>query len=209
MKLDPSPMPGTPNRPVRSSPNASQAQEDLSSTAVYESNSDPAARVIPQMDALSASLANQQHPDEECLESYLQQYMQRLTGKTQTQVVPIPKAPEPEDATLTVASDPPALDEPAERLPTQAPEQRDQLTAMRALANESARRAVEDASEVARVVKMRRAFFEAKSASIASTTLAIGYFVTHSSLALISSGLLFVAALFLSYRFYHCCAPRG
>ena len=145
---------------------------------------------------MAASLKNSHHADEECLDSYLQQCMQRLTGKSQKELPSVPVAPE-----LTVPTSVPAK-VVTEHLPTPAPEQRDQLAAMRALANDSARRAMAESSNVLRIVKMRRAYFEAKAASIASTTLAIAFFATHSTIALSSAVLLFGAALWLSYRFF-------
>src|SRR5262245_33832939 len=129
MKLNSGSTPAVTNQSMQSTQTASEVQQseaDLSCTAVFESTSDPATCVIPQMNALSASLENHQHADEECLESYLQQYMQRLTGKAQKE--PAPKSRDAESAAAIVptpVAESPAPEEPAERLSTQAPEHRD------------------------------------------------------------------------------------
>lgn len=138
------------------------------------------------------------NPDDECLDAYLQKYMQRLTGKASVETAPAPAAA----SIPAVKSAPP---EPAAeervRQPTQAPERRDQINAMRDLAIDSARRAVSESCQIQRIITARRSYLQAKVASLASIVVAIGYFVTHAPFALTGSLLLFAVAVLLSVRF--------
>jgi hypothetical protein len=101
------------------------------------------------------------------------------------------------------------VEEPsARREPTPAPEQRDQIAALREVAIASAREAMAASSQVQLMVMTRRAYLEAKAASLASSALALAYFFTHASAAIYSAALIFPVALYLSCRFgwlFRCC----
>jgi len=166
---------------------------------------DPGHRVISQIEGIAASLEQDTAAaSDECLESYLQKCMQRLTGKFQPERPPTPPSCQIEPL--------PATQTEEFRLPVSAPEHREQLTEMRALANNSTRMAMAESWRVQQVLKMRRAYFETKAASIASITVAIAFFATRSTVALTSAVILFLAAAFLAVRFVRLCvgkAPRN
>lgn len=185
-----------------------------SSTVPFSRNPEPASRVMEKLDQLATTLAHESgpalaatavtpspfraatsNPDDECLDSYLQKYMQRLTGKTGVE------APA---ASASVPAKPEQLEPPAEeqfRPPTPAPECRDQLSAMRDVANDSARRAVNESSLIQRILATRRSYMQAKLACLASVVAVTAYFGTHASLALTGSLLMFALAVVLSVRF--------
>ena len=78
---------------TQDSPLPSAQRASPASTVPWGGNGDPVERVLAQVDDLAASLKGSHHGDEECLESYLQQYMQRLTGKSQKELRPRPLPP--------------------------------------------------------------------------------------------------------------------
>ena len=189
-----------------------------SSTVPFTYNPEPASRVMDKLDQLATTLdqenrsalaattagptpfqAPPSNPDDECLDSYLQKYMQRLTGKS---AVDPPSASAPMMANTTAKTEQlePAPEEPR-RQPTPAPECRLQITAMRDLANDSARRAVNESSQIQRILTTRRSYQQAKLASLASVVMVFAYFGTHAPLALTGSLLLFAVAVVLSVRF--------
>jgi hypothetical protein len=213
-----SPQPEYANRPLPSS---------NSSTVPFNHPDEPASRLLEKLDQLTAKVDHEvqaglavtmpapsaqpaphqppahlpaaNNPDDECLDAYLQKYMQRLTGKM---------AVEPAPAAGAASSAPPAKSEQPEsaapepiRQPTQAPERRSQISAIRDLAIDSARRAVSESSQIQRIISARRSYMQAKLASLASIVIAIAYFATHAPLALTGSLLLFAVAVVLSVRF--------
>lgn len=118
------------------------------------------------------------HSEEESLQSYLDQFMERLTGK-KNEPAPSPR-PEPAE---TLASFPVPFQTPAEDLPeprelARPPECREQLSAMRELANENARSAVALRVSLNLLHKTRRAFQIAAAISICSSALAVVAIVT-------------------------------
>lgn len=190
-------------------------------TLPFQSEPDAASRVLDQLDGLTATLqsaavaghrsgnpgpAADSHQDEECLESYLQRYMQQLTGK-QKDVSPSSNT----EAQLTPPQSESTATEPKTpaRQPTQAPEDRLRITAMRELANDSARRAMAERSNSQLVRRTRTSYLVTKLLSLLSITLAICYFSTHSTIALASSTVVFGAAFFFACRFVGFCRKSG
>ncbi len=209
------------SQPVQTVPPDQPRPANLSATASFTPEADPGSRIVTQLDELTAAIGQAtsgvkpgtiQMPssaieEEECLESYLRRYVQKLTGN----------APNPVRSDSLACDNSPACDniltksQPEEpipcRQPTIAAENRDQLTAMRALANDSARRTLAESTQNLMVVNARRAFYQATAASIASTTVVLAHFFTHSAVALSSASLLFAVALCLSFRFVWLCRP--
>lgn len=204
------------NREIVPSPTHSSQSAEPATLAFTSSGSTP-ARVIEQLDKLTttletmgvpgrgASAAPQTTEDEECLESYLQRYMQQLTGKTVEK--PVEKQPSPASLAETSVLQP--MVEPAaaasQRLPVQAPEDRERITVMRELANDSARRAMAESTQIQLVVKTRTTYLAAKALSLVSCTLALAYLPTRSTVALTSATAFFGIACLLGIRFLGLC----
>jgi hypothetical protein len=197
------------------------AEEPVQSATLAFTGADASARVIEQLDKLAGSLESiaSQHRDrpalaaaadeEECLESYLQKYMQQLTGKG---------AEKPVEQTTTTNTTPPASTSspttsepspPAQRQPAQAPEDRLTISAMRELANDSARRAMAESTQIQLAVKTRMTYLGAKATSLVSSTLAVAYFPTRSTIALACATVFFVVACALGLRFVGLCRKLG
>lgn len=143
------------------------------------------------------------NPDDDCLESYLQNYMQKLTGKNAQAVSPTESAATQSLLAVTQALPVPpvAVVEQPVRQPTQAPECRSQLAAMRDVAIDSARRAVQESSQIQKILGMRRAYRQARISIFASAAAMLAFFLTHTPLARTGSLLLFALAVFLCTRF--------
>jgi len=227
-------LPEKPAIPAQSAAPRRPAQAETS-TIPFSSENDPAARVVEQLEGLTSALQAESksrqaaRPEpapsdnsvvassgsdsvgsdsvgEECLESYLRNYVKQLTGKTQEAAPSTPEAArEKQEAPRPVASGQPNT----RREPTPAPELRDQLAALRELANASAREAVAASSQVQLVVTTRQAFLQAKAAALASSALAVAYYFTHANAAIYGALFIFPVALFLSCRFawlFRCCS---
>jgi len=141
--------------------------------------------------------------DDDCLESYLQNYMQKLTGKNAQAVSPTDSAATQSllAVTQSLPAPPcPVVEQPV-RQPTQAPECRSQLAAMRDVAIDSARRAVQESSQIQKILGMRRAYRQARISIIASAAAMLAFFATHTPLARTGSLLLFALAVVLCTRF--------
>jgi hypothetical protein len=160
------------------------------------SASAPAALPLP-----SAALAKAVEVDEdaESLESYLGKFMERMTGNKAPPASPnnatIPfTATEPESVKITV---------PRELLP--APERREQMAALRELANQNAHNAI--VLHACRELKVegRVKFVAAMAASIFSCALAAVAIVEPSYWAQIGSAVAGAAGLILACRFFRLC----
>jgi hypothetical protein len=202
-----------PLSPAQSFTQTQPSDAEHPATLAFPVGVDTAARVVAQLDGLTASFeqanAGQRsfsspaagpHADEEGLESYLQRYMQQLTGKnppsTATEALSTEKNKAVESAPEPTAP---------QRQPAPAPEDRSSLTAMRELANESARRAMAESSQIQWIVKTRTTYLATKAISLASSTLAVAYILTRSTVALASATALFGIALILSCWFVGLC----
>jgi hypothetical protein len=202
---------------LRPAPAAQAAQPADGATLAFGSGEDAAQRVLNQLDGLTSTLekANQANtapaaaatgepPEEECLESYLQRYMQQLTGKKENPAVTTPMAGTSEKSKPEVEEP-----KPAPRQPVQAPEDRLRITAMRELANDSARRAMAERSSSQLFDKTRTTYLVTKVVSLISITLAVCYFSTHSTIALASAAVTFGVACLSACRFALFCRRMG
>jgi hypothetical protein len=148
----------------------------------------------------SASEATQQaseQADVESLESYLDRFMERMTGKKPAtaalaETQPIPRTPQ-----VTEIIPPPPPREPAA-----APERREQLTALRQVANQNARNAVILHDCQGLMVQTRALLAGACGASCLSSGLAILALVGNSSWARLSAVVTCVLAVVLSCWFF-------
>ncbi len=195
---------------LRSASSSQALQPDDGATIAYQRVKDTASRVLDQLDGLTSSLeksagsghkpVQEEHADEECLESYLQRYMQQLTGKKQEPAVTA-TAPTQQQAEETSAEE---IKQPP-RQPAQAPEDRLQITAMRELANDSARRAVAASNNSQLFDKTGGSYLMTKIVSLVSMVLVVSYFWTHSTMALTSGTATFGVALLSACRFALLC----
>ena len=207
------------NRETVPSPTIPSQSAEPATLAFNRSGGTP-ARVIEQLDKLAttletmgspgrgASAAPQSPEDEECLESYLQRYMQQLTGKSAEKSVD--KQSSQSSLAVTSVVEPAA--EPittTPRLPVQAPEDRQRITEMRELANDSARRAMAESSQIQLIVRTRTTYLAAKALSLVSSTLALAYLPTRSTVALTSATAFFGIACLLAIRFLGLCRKLG
>lgn len=203
---------------LRPAPSSQASNVDAGATLAFEPAADPAARVLSRLDGLTSSLENgavndhkrpqaalDAHADEEGLESYLQRYMQQLTGKKQEPAITEGVAAVPAKHVETATPEPPQ----PQRQPAQAPEDRLRITAMRELANDSARRAVAACNNSQLNDRIRMNYFVTKAASIVSIVLVVGYFATHSSVALASAAVTFGLAMLCACRFALFCRRMG
>ena len=133
--------------------------------------------------------------DDEALRDYMDQFLERVTGK---------KKPEPEGlgakpATLPAPITPPEPEKPREI--KRAPESVQDMSAMRQLANESARRAL-GAHDGQRLISgTRNSFLGALSLSLISSLLAVTSVVGQLGWAWNSAVLVMLLALVLTGRF--------
>jgi hypothetical protein len=210
---------------------AKAAEPETNATLAYQHTADPAARVLNQLDGLTTTFerarddarlpphpapaqnsapvrhpALAEHAEEECLESYLQRYMQQLTGKKQEPAVTTPLAAA---AANEKALEPEIAEQKPQRQPAQAPEDRLRITAMRELANDSARRAMAERSNTQMIGRTRTAYLLAKVVSLMSITLGVCYFATHSIIALATATVMFGVAAVFACRFALFCRKVG
>lgn len=203
---------------LRPASSSQASQVDAGATIAFEPAADPAARVLSRLDGLTSSLENgavndrklpqaalDAHADEEGLESYLQRYMQQLTGKKQEPAVTEAVAAVPAKPAETATPQP----QQPQRQPAQAPEDRLRITAMRELANDSARRAMAACNNGQLIDKIRMNYFVTKAASIVSIVLVVGYFATHSAVALASASVTLGLAFLCACRFALFCRKVG
>jgi hypothetical protein len=184
---------------------------------------DTPRRVIEQLDQLAGSLETLATPDrfraqqaeraaapedEECLESYLQRYMQQLTGKSAENPAEKPSAVT-QPAVTPISEQTSEPETAPQRQPAQAPEDRLRITAMRELANDSARRAMAESTQIQVVVKTRTTYLAAKALSLVSSTLAVAYLPTKSTVALVCATAFFGIACMLGLRFVGLCRKLG
>jgi hypothetical protein len=201
---------------------AKASEPDVDATQAYRPAKDTASRVLNQLDGLTASLeqvaekakpsasaAAADHADEECLESYLQRYMQQLTGKKQD-------GPATDGATGASGQTNQQSAEPVvpetkapPRQPAQAPEDRLRITAMRELANDSARRAMAESTTSQLIDRTRIAYLVSKVLSLVSMMLVVCYFATHSTIALASGTVALGIAMLFACRFFVFCRKMG
>ena len=201
---------------IRNPARPSQSSTDGSVTASSTQHStDPAADSLTQLDRLSELIDKQvkepnpshleassaEHTEEEALQAYLNQFMERMTGK---------KAETPHNLVSTTplpASAP--VQSPAEttspREPSRPPECRDQLAAMRMLANENARDAVAEHACRDLTNKIRMAFLSAATVSVFSSCLAAIVLREGQQWAVGGAGATFAVALLLACRFFGLC----
>lgn len=197
----------------------SQSSTDSSTAAPSrQSPADSASDSITQVDRLSALIdqevkkpnpshaetSSAERTDEEALQAYLNQFMERMTGK---------KAETPPELALTSAwpaSAPvQAVQAPAEtaspREPSRPPECRDQLAAMRELANKNARDAVAEHACRGLSSKIRMTFLGAAVVSVFSSCLAVLALQESHHWAVGAAGATFAVGLLLACRLYGLC----
>jgi hypothetical protein len=139
--------------------------------------------------------------EEEPLEAYLEQLMQRLiNNRAQTTKEYSPAAPA-RTPSGPAPSAPPAEPAPP-REPTRPPECREQLSAMREVANQSARVAVDQHARRSLSDKSCSAFIAAAAASLLSCGLAAAAVACDLPWAGRAAALAGLAALALTYRFF-------
>jgi hypothetical protein len=153
--------------------------------------------------AQEASSEDTEQSDAESLESYLGRFMERMTGKkpgeaasTNTETIPLPPS-----VTEVMEFQP--------REPSPPPERREQLTALRELANQNARNAVILHSCRSLRGKARLVFVAAAGLSLISSGLAAVTLVQPSSGAQVASFFTCGLALILSCGFFGLCRRLG
>ena len=203
------PMIRNPARPSQSSTDGSVAAPRT------QHNPDSASEPLTQLGRLSdlierevqkpkpshAEVASPEQTDEEALQTYLNQFMERMTGKK--------AEPTPELASTSpwVASAPvqPPTEKTTPREPSRPPECRDQLTAMRELANQNARGAVAEHACRDLSSKICMAFLGAATVSFISSCLAVTALRMGQPWAIGGCGATFAVALLLTCRFFGLC----
>lgn len=172
------------------------------------------ARPMPGS-AEAAKQEAEQVADCESLETYLERFMERMTGKKTSS----PPAPEPSSPAATLAAlaatqplprtpqvtevmppAPPAPPAPP-REPAPAPERREQLTALRQVANQNARNAVILHDCQALMIQSRALLAAALGVSCLSSGLALMALVGQSSAARMAAVVTCLLALVLSCGF--------
>lgn len=185
---------GEPGRPRENA--ALQGLEKLSAVVAHElspsaSPAESAPSAIPD--------GSPDESDAESLQSHLDRFLERMTGKSRTS--------ETESATV-VFERPTAVTQVAERAPREPsapPERRDQLAALRELANQTARDAV--VLHICRMLvsRSRKILLAALAATLVSSGLALAAIASHhpwaKHSALLTGGLAFV----LSCWFFGSC----
>jgi hypothetical protein len=163
--------------------------------------SPPSAHSSPAAESAkgAAEVLASEIDDAESLESYLGKFMERMTGNKAPPVSPgnatVPYTPsEPESVKITV---------PRELLP--APERREQMAALRELANQNAHNALVLHACRGLKVEARVKFVAAMATSIFSCALAAVALVEGSYWAQIGSAVAGAAGLMLACRFFRLC----
>jgi hypothetical protein len=178
-------------------------------------NANSAADSITQVDRLSELIdqevkkPNPSHPetssaertDEEALQAYLNQFMERMTGKkTETRPELALTSAWPANKPIEAVQKPVETASPRE--PSRPPECRDQLAAMRELANKNARDAVAEHACRDLSSKISMAFLGAAVVSVLSSCLAVLALQESQHWAVGGAGATFAVALLLACRFY-------
>jgi hypothetical protein len=151
--------------------------------------------------------------DEESLQSYLDRFMERVTGKKPDPVEPLaalkpsPVARQASTPIPARSGEPkaPAPQSPQQREPARPPERRETLAAMRDLANENARSAMATHEGRHHWVTMRMTFLTTVAASAISSICAIGSLVAAApgtTEGAVCAGLI---ALLMACRFFLQC----
>jgi hypothetical protein len=144
--------------------------------------------------------------EEESLQSYLDRFMERVTGKK-------PDAPPAAELAAPLAAPPvaavPAAGEPApgmqSREPARAPECRQKLAAMRDLANENARSAVAVHAGRYHWQRTRQTLFAAAAASVVSTGCALLHLANNMPGAIEGAVCAGMLAMLMTGRFFLRC----
>jgi hypothetical protein len=131
--------------------------------------------------------------------------MQQLTGKKQEAAVTTVAG----STAAAAAEEPPPEPKQPARQPAQAPEDRLRITAMRELANDSARRAMAASNNSQLIITTRTSYLVTKLLSLGSIGLSVGYFATHSSIALAGATVVFGVAVLSGCRFALFCRKMG
>jgi hypothetical protein len=168
--------------------------------------SGPAAESSP---AAPSSSASKDAPEEEALETYLDRFMERLTGKKADVAEPVaqtvPGMPaflvQPDRPAQPVAKAPPVLP----REPSRPPECRETLTAMRELANHNARSAVAHHATNDLSGRVRLALAAAAGSSLISCGLASAALSFDSRGCLWGSAVAACVAAVVACRFFILC----
>ena len=166
------------------------------------------ARPMPGS-AEAAKQEAEQVADCESLETYLERFMERMTGKKAAEPpAPTPASPAATLAAMAATQPLPRTPQVTEvipsapsREPAPAPERRDQLTALRQVANQNARNAVILHDCQALVSQTRLLFLTAVAVSCLSSGLAILALAGHSAAARQSAIATCLVALVLSCGF--------
>ncbi len=201
----------SPEQPAES-PSPSRSAGSYAETQVF-TGLDKLSGVVERELARSSSSAASSNPaqsaattteeeDAESLEAYLGKFMERMTGNkpaatpgSSSGTATVPYAPpEPESVKITV---------PREILP--APERREQMAALRELANQNANNAIVLHACRELKVEARVKFVAAMATSVFSCALAAVAIIDGSYWARIGSAVAGAAALMLACRFFRLC----
>jgi hypothetical protein len=153
--------------------------------------------------ASSAFSAPSADSEEESLESAVSRYMQRLTGKSPSSAPAASPAASLPTAPYHKPAPPPKEPSPQPlRQPSAAPECRDQIAAMRELANDNARRAMAQSAYVTLIIQSRSLYLTVKALCLLSSAMAVAVLLTGSRSLVSGSALIFVVAVLLACRFF-------
>ena len=186
-------------------------------TSRPRASSDPALAATSQFDQLAA-LIKQETPvpeaataaleseetGEESLQAYLDRFMERTIGKKSDSTSEPAELPLPGTAVLpeVKVTQPP-------REPVRPPECRDQIAAMRAVANENAQKAVAQHASRNLSGQASSAFMAAAAVSLLSTILAAASLWVHLPGAIPAALISGTLGLVLSCRFFGFCRQMG
>jgi hypothetical protein len=183
-----------------------RSSSSASSTSAPSAYAAPPSPVAPPVPASSSAAVATEEDDAESLESYLGKFMERMVGSKpgsahgstaggNAGTATVPVAPtEPESVKITV---------PRELLP--APERREQMAALRELANQNAHNAIVLHACRGLKVEARVKFVAAMATSLFSCGLAAVALLEGSYLAQIGSAVTGAAGLMLACRFFRLC----